>query len=195
MLILASRSPRRAALLEQVGIPFQAASSEVDEAVDPGEGPADHVRRLALAKAHAVRTQYPDAAIIGSDTAVVLDRQIFGKPADRAAAIDTLMALSGRTHEVLTGVALIAPGREDRFALSISQVTFRELTTGQAAAYWAVGEAADKAGSYAIQGLGAAFVQHIEGSYSGIMGLPIFETLALLRDVGIHCPIEHGDGV
>lgn len=195
MLILASRSPRRAALLEQVGIPFQTASSEVDETIDPSEGPADHVRRLAFAKANAVRGQYPDAPIIGSDTAVVLDRQIFGKPADRDAAIDTLLTLSGRTHEVLTGVALIAPDHQDRFALSISQVTFRELTAAEAAAYWASGEPADKAGSYAVQGLGAAFVEHIEGSYSGIMGLPIYETLALLRDVGIHCPIEHGEGV
>lgn len=195
MLILASRSPRRAALLEQVGIPFQTASSGVDETVDPGEGPADHVRRLAFAKAHAVRGQYPDAPIIGSDTAVVLDRKIFGKPADREAAIDALLTLSGRTHEVLTGVALIAPDHRDRFALNISQVTFRELTAGEAAAYWASGEPADKAGSYAVQGLGAAFIEHIEGSYSGIMGLPIYETLALLREVGIHCPIEPGEGV
>lgn len=195
MLILASRSPRRAALLEQVGIPFKAVSSEVDETIDPGEGPADYVRRLALAKAHAVRNEYPSAPILGSDTAVVLDRRILGKPADRDAAVETLLALAGRTHEVLTGVALIAPHDRDRFSLSISQVTFVEVTAEQAAAYWQTGEPADKAGSYAVQGLGAAFVRRIEGSYSGIMGLPIFETLALLREVGIHCPIEPGKGV
>jgi septum formation protein len=194
MLILASRSPRRAELLRQVGIPFQAVSAAIDETVKPGETPADYVRRLALAKADAVRRHYPEAPILGSDTAVVLNGRILGKPAGRDAAVEMLLALGGHTHEVLTGVALLSPEGHPRYALSISEVSFRKVDTDEAGAYWASGEPADKAGSYAIQGLGAAFVRHIAGSYSGIMGLPLFETLKLLSEVGIHCPIEGAGG-
>jgi septum formation protein len=195
MLILASQSPRRAQLLDQVGIAFEATSAAIDETIEAGEGPADYVRRLALTKADAVRRRIGHGVVLGSDTAVVIDRRILGKPRDRDAAIGMLRTLSGRTHEVLTGVALVGPPDQQHYALSISRVSFRVIPTDEAGRYWATGEPLDKAGGYAIQGLGAAFVERIEGSYSGIMGLPIFETLDLLRRVGIHCPIGGPSGV
>lgn len=195
MLILASQSPRRAQLLDQVGIAFEASSAGIDEAIQPGEGPADYVRRLALTKALAVHRRIEHDVVLGADTAVVIDRRILGKPSDRETAVGMLHTLSGRTHEVLTGVALVGPPDAQHYALSISRVSFRMISTDEAERYWATGEPIDKAGGYAIQGVGSAFVERIEGSYSGIMGLPIFETLDLLRRVGIHCPIEGPGGV
>jgi septum formation protein len=181
MILLASRSPRRAELLEQVGIRFRVAAAEVDERVLPGEAAAAYVERVTLAKARAA--QADGLPVLAADTAVVLGRRILGKPADRAEGLAMLAALSGRTHRVLTGVALLAG--ELRFALSVSRVRFRAIAADEAAAYWATGEPVDKAGGYAVQGLAAAFVEHIEGSYSGIMGLPLFETLQLLEQAGI----------
>jgi septum formation protein len=140
---------------------------------------------MSLAKAAAVldETRQP---VLGSDTAVVLDQQIFGKPTNRDDALAMLMALSGRTHRVLTGIAVIDVVADTRhYRLSSSRVSFRPITEEQAAAYWASGEPADKAGGYAIQGLGAVFIERIEGSYSGIMGLPLFETAQLLEQIGI----------
>jgi septum formation protein len=125
--------------------------------------------------------------VLGADTAVVLGERVFGKPRDRDDAVEMLLALSGRTHEVLTAVALAGTG--ERVVVSRSSVSFRSLDAAEAAAYWTTGEPADKAGAYAIQGLGATFVAHIDGSYSGIMGLPLFETLALLREAGIPGPL------
>jgi septum formation protein len=183
MIILASQSPRRAELLDQVGIPFRAVAANIDESVRPGEEPSTFVERMAMTKALAVRGRYPDAVVLGSDTAVVLDDRILGKPADREDAIAMLLALAGRTHEVLTGVAVV--GDTQRVALSRSRVRLRELTRAEAMAYWETGEPADKAGGYAVQGLAAAFVAHVDGSYSGVMGLPLFETLNLLAEVGI----------
>jgi septum formation protein len=188
MLILASQSPRRAELLRQVGIRFTVAPARIDERVAPDESPEDYVRRMASAKAAEVRSRHVASPVLGADTAVVLNTRILGKPAGREAAIDMLLALSRRTHTVLTGVALINAGTHYR--LSSSQVAFSEITRAQAAAYWATGEPADKAGGYAIQGLGAAFVTRIDGSYSGIMGLPLFETLALLRTINVRCTID-----
>jgi septum formation protein len=187
MLILASQSPRRAALLEQAGIPFQTAPADIDETRHAGEPPVEYVSRIALAKARAAREAHPDAAVLGADTAVVVGERVFGKPRDRTDAIGMLLALSNRTHEVLTAVALVAD--DERQVLSRSRVRFRRVEPGEAEAYWATGEPADKAGAYAIQGLGATFVAHIDGSYSGIMGLPLFETLALLRTIGVRGPI------
>jgi septum formation protein len=187
MLILASQSPRRAALLDQVGVAFATAPAAIDERVAPAEQAGDYVRRIAIEKARAVRERHPGDAVLGADTAVVLDRRIFGKPADRADATRMLLALSGRTHEVLTGVALVT--ERTAYALSVSRVSFRTIREAEAEAYWASGEPVDKAGGYAIQGLGAAFVERIEGSYSGIMGLPLFETLALLRTIGVRSGI------
>ncbi|MCB1786924.1 MAG: septum formation inhibitor Maf [Gammaproteobacteria bacterium] len=183
MIVLASQSPRRAELLTQVGLAFRVQAAHVDERVMPGEPAADYVRRIAVAKARAVRRDHPEQPVIGADTAVILDDAILGKPADEADGIAMLLRLAGRTHSVLTGVALVT----DRIAyrLNTSRVRFREIDPAEAAAYWASGEPADKAGGYAVQGLGAAFIEHIEGSYSGIMGLPLFETLQLLKQIGV----------
>jgi septum formation protein len=183
MIVLASQSPRRAELLRQVGIAFHTCPADIDESPLPGEAPGAYVERMATAKAIAVRRQFPQLPVLGSDTAVVVDDRILGKPADRDDAIRMLLALSGRSHEVLTGVA-IDSGRV-AYRLSRSEVWFRDLGADEAAAYWDSGEPADKAGGYAIQGRGAAFVARIDGSYSGIMGLPLFETLQLLSRIGI----------
>ncbi len=188
MIILASQSPRRAELLRQVGIEFRALPADVDERVLAGEGAADFVERVAITKAQAVHASYPDSPVLGADTAVVLDHRILGKPRDRADAIDMLLTLSGRTHEVLTGVALVSD--TTRYALNVSRVSFRELSAAEAEAYWASGEPADKAGGYAVQGLAAAFIERIEGSYSGIMGLPLFETVNLLKQAGVNTGID-----
>lgn len=185
MIVLASQSPRRTELLAQLGVSFTQRPATIDEAHRPGESPAAYVQRIATAKAEAVSD--PDAgAVVGSDTAVVVDGRIFGKPADRADALAMLRILSGREHEVLTGVAVVTPG-QSLYRLSTSRVRFRRIDPGEAAAYWETGEPHDKTGGYAIQGLAAVFVEHIAGSYSGIMGLPLFETADLLRRVGIRC--------
>jgi septum formation protein len=184
MIILASHSPRRAELLSQVGIEFRVQAADVDERVQADEGAADYVERVALAKARAVHALSPDLPVLGADTAVVLDQQILGKPVDRDDAIAMLLRLSGRTHEVLTGVAVVA--EQEQYRLSVSRVVFRQITEQEAASYWATGEPADKAGSYAVQGLAAAFIERLEGSYSGIMGLPLFETMQLLNAAGVH---------
>lgn len=183
MIILASQSPRRAELLDQVGVEFRAAPADIDEVVRDDERAADYVERIATAKAQAVRRQFPNHPVLGSDTAVVIDQTILGKPRDRDDAVRMLMTLSGRTHDVLTGVALVSD--RTRYALNLSRVSFRPIDENEAAAYWATGEPADKAGGYAVQGLAAAFIERIEGSYSGIMGLPLFETMQLLGQIGV----------
>ena len=180
MLILASQSPRRAELLRQVGVEFRVEPAALDETPLHNETAEDYIRRIAHAKADAVHRRNPDSPVLGADTAVVLGDRILGKPRDRDDAIDMLLALSGRTHRVLTGVALVA-GRYN-YRLSTNRVRFRTLDASEAASYWETGEPADKAGGYAVQGLAAAFIEHIEGSYSGIMGLPLFETLEMLKD-------------
>lgn len=183
---LASRSPRRRELLDQIGIPHQVVTITVDETPRPGEAPAEYVIRLALEKARAGRRQAGTAMlpVLAADTAVVVDDQVLGKPAGRDDAVAMLRRLSGRSHKVLTGVALAWDGRIDS-RLSVSRVVFRPIGRDEAAAYWASGEPADKAGGYAIQGLGALFVERLEGSYSGVMGLPLFETGELLALAGI----------
>jgi len=186
MLILASQSPRRAELLRQIGVDFRVAPAHIDETPRRAESPADYVVRMAREKARATAAQHPGALVLGADTSVILDDRILGKPADREEGIAMLLALSGREHQVLTAVALAGthPGQ----ALSASRVRFRPVGHEEAARYWATGEPADKAGGYAIQGLGAVFVERIEGSYSGIMGLPLFETAQLLADAGLSRP-------
>lgn len=183
---LASGSPRRRELLHQIGVPFRVVGTEVDEAVLPGEAPPDYVARLAAAKAEAGwgRSRDADAPVLAADTAVVLDGVILGKPADRPGGEAMLRQLSGRTHEVLTAIALrTADGLRAR--ISRSEVTFRKLAAGEAEAYWETGEASDKAGAYAIQGRAAIFVANLRGSYSGVMGLPLFETAELLGMAGV----------
>ncbi len=183
MIILASQSPRRAELLSQMGVAFRTAPADIDERVLPGESPTDYVQRIATAKAQAVHALHADMPVIGSDTAVVVDAQILGKPGGRDDAVRMLLALSGRSHQVMTGVAICHENIDYR--LSVSSVTFRTISQREAFAYWDTGEPADKAGGYAVQGLAAAFIERIEGSYSGIMGLPLFETMQLLNSVGV----------
>lgn len=166
-----------------MGIAFRTAPADIDEQVLPDETPADYVKRIAVAKAQAVHAVHPGMPVLGSDTAVVVDELVLGKPADRNDAIRMLLTLSGRTHHVMTGVAVCH--QQIDYALNISSVTFRAVSEQEAAAYWDTGEPADKAGAYAIQGLAAAFIQRIEGSYSGIMGLPLFETMQILKAIGV----------
>lgn len=188
LLHLASASPRRRELLLQIGVPHVRVDAPIDERVLPGESPFAYVERLARAKAAAGLAVLgrDDACVLGADTAVVLDGRILGKPADRADALAMLAALSGRSHEVLTAVAVAAAGR-CRSQVVSSRVHFRPLAAGEGEAYWDSGEPQDKAGGYAIQGLAAVFVDRLEGSYSAVVGLPLAETAALLAEFGIAC--------
>jgi len=182
-LILASQSPRRAELLQQIGISFTATPAEIDETPVGGESPEDFVRRMAVSKAQMIHAQHPQDIVLGSDTAVVLHGRILGKPDNREHAIEMLLSLSGREHRVLTGVAVVHA--ETEYAVSDNRVLFRDITLEEAERYWESGEPSDKAGGYAIQGHGAVFIERIEGSYSGIMGLPLFETAQLLARAGV----------
>ena len=188
-LYLASGSPRRRELLTQIGVPFLTQIAPIDENALPGESPIAYVERLALSKAQAglaALTDTADAVVLGADTAVVLDGRILGKPTDRADALATLSDLSGRTHEVLTAVALVSRERQVSRVVT-SQVTFRALSQAEIEAYWASGEPQDKAGCYGIQGLAAVFVSQLQGSYSAVVGLPLCETAALLAEFAIPC--------
>ena len=191
-LYLASGSPRRRELLTQIGVPFSTVSAAIDETPLVNEAATAYVERLAREKARAgykhVTASPPgdDFCVLGADTAVVLDGQILGKPVDEADALAMLMALSGREHEVLTAIALMDATRCETRVVS-SAVRFRNISTQEAARYWASGEPLDKAGGYAIQGLGAVFVSGLEGSYSAVVGLPVCETAELLGHFGIPC--------
>jgi septum formation protein len=184
---LASGSPRRRELLQQIGVSFRVVGTAVEEAVRPGEAPPAYVARLAAAKADAgwTRSRDPtDAPVLAADTAVVLDGKVLGKPADRQDAEGMLRQLSGRTHEVLTAIALrTTGGLESR--ISRSEVTFRSIPAVEVQDYWETGEPDDKAGAYAIQGRAAVFIADLRGSYSGVMGLPLFETAELLDRAGV----------
>jgi septum formation protein len=186
-LILASKSPRRLELLAQIGIRPSVRGADVDERPRPGEAPGDYVLRIALDKARAVRALAlagdDERPVLAADTAVICDDRILGKPADAADGARMLALLSGRAHRVLTGVALL--GRREQTVLSDTRVVFRSISPAEAAAYWATGEPRDKAGGYAVQGRGAVFVAGLEGSWSGVVGLPLFETAALLGLEGI----------
>lgn len=192
---LASQSPRRALLLEQIGVPYRLLLAPADEDVEaleaevPGELPAVYVARVAHAKLDAARRRLAAsglaaAPILCADTTVALGRRILGKPRDAADAMVTLQLLSGRTHRVLSAVAVAAEEHE-WFALSRSTVRFGHLPPGAAARYIESGEPFGKAGAYAIQGAAAAWVERVCGSYSGIMGLPLYETAQLLRQAGV----------
>jgi septum formation protein len=184
-IILASTSPRRRELLAQLGVPYEVVAVDVDESCRAGESPEDYVVRLALEKARAGVTAARRVAplVLGADTAVVLDGEILQKPAGRDDALAMLARLSGRTHRVLSGVALA--GRCECARVSDSLVTFRDIGARERLAYWETGEPADKAGAYAIQGLGAVFVRRLQGSYSGVVGLPLCETAEMLTQCGI----------
>jgi len=182
--ILASGSPQRTRLLSQLGIAHTAVAADIDETVLAQETAAVLAERLACRKAEALSIAYPDAVMIGSDTVVACGDRIFGKPADAGEAATMLDTLAGTTHRVISGVAVLARGQLHS-RISESAVTLRRLTADEIEAYIASGEPFGKAGAYAIQGLGALFVERLEGSYSAVMGLPLFETGALLRSVGI----------
>jgi septum formation protein len=188
---LASQSPRRRQLLDQIGVRYELLlpdaneDAEALEATRAGELPADYVRRVTLAKLGAARVRrqrrgLPDAPILCADTTVALGRRSFGKPADTAQAVAMLAALSGRTHRVITAVAL-ASGRRTRCEVKVSHVRFAAIPRADIDAYVASGEPFGKAGAYAIQSDAARWIEHIDGSYSGIMGLPLYETARLLR--------------
>ncbi len=181
---LASASPRRRDILRGLGLRFSYGGENLDESRHDGEAAADLVVRLALDKAAAAAARRPDTAVLGADTEVVLDQRIFGKPASRDEALDMLSRLSGRRHDVMTGVAVVI-GERRLTACSVSSVRFRTISPAEADAYWRTGEPQGKAGGYAIQGLAGIFAREISGSYSGIVGLPVCECAELLREAGI----------
>ncbi len=183
---LASASPRRVALLKGLGLTFTAAGVDIDETPRAGESAETMVQRLAAEKAQTgARAASPDCVTIGSDTTVCMEGQILGKPTNADHARAMLTALSGRSHQVLTAVSVVK-NAAIWHALSITSVQFRDIGRDEVASYWQTGEPHDKAGAYAIQGLGGMFVNSISGSYSGVMGLPIYETSELLAKAGIN---------
>jgi len=182
-LFLASQSPRRRELLHQIGCSFDVVDVDVPERREAGESPLDYVARVAREKAGAGLMQVaavPGAVVLGADTEVVLDGDVFGKPADATDAAAMLRRLSGRRHEVISAVWCVSAGREEH-AVNVTMVEFESLSEADIAAYVASGEAFGKAGAYAIQGRAAAFVRRLDGSHSSVMGLPLFETSQLLR--------------
>ena len=190
-LVLASASPRRRELLDQVGLRYRVAPAEVDEMMFPGEAATDYVLRIAAEKARqAASADTSGLPVLAADTSVVLDGVILGKPGDALHAADMLRRLSGRSHEVLTAVVLLLGDGTEFSELGVSRVTFAGLESGWINAYCATGEPLDKAGAYAIQGFAAQRISRIEGSYSGVMGLPLFETVQLLKKAGIQVPLN-----
>ncbi len=190
---LASSSPRRHEILTALGLRFTAAGVDIDETRYDGEPVADMVVRLAIAKAAAAREEVDQSIpVIAADTAVAVDDQVLGKPGSQEEALQMLTSLSGRTHTVLTGVALDYAGVV-RTATSRTEVRFREISPDEAQRYWQSGEPLDKAGAYAVQGIAGIFVEDISGSYSGVVGLPVFETVALLADAGLDVLPQHLD--
>ena len=184
-LILGSGSPRRQQLLQQLGVVFTSDAPDVDESLLADESPVEYVLRLAVTKARAVVSRHPGSVVLGADTTVFNDGNILGKPRSKEDGMAMLEALSGATHEVVSGVAIVAE-REEVFSV-ISKVTFRRLDAAEIDWYWETGEPADKAGGYGLQGAGGAFVETIEGSYSNVIGLPLAETVRVLRGFDIEC--------
>ncbi|MEM9385128.1 MAG: nucleoside triphosphate pyrophosphatase [Pseudomonadota bacterium] len=188
---LASASPRRATLLSQLGLRSRQYPVDVDESAHEGEDAADYVRRVTALKLETAVSRLsdeqadPSEPVLAADTAVVLDGEALGKPRDRTHALGMLKRLSGRPHQVFTHVAVADCSGAVHRATSVTQVCFRTVEEPEWVRYWASGEPCDKAGAYAIQGLGAAFIERIDGSYSGVMGLPLFETVQLLAKVGV----------
>ena len=186
MLHLASQSPRRRELLALLGLDFELLDVDVPEIRDPDEPARDYVRRVAREKAGAGLLKVmavPSSRVLGADTEVVLDDRVFGKPADASDAAAMLRTLSGRVHRVVSAVSLVSAAREAQ-VVSVSEVTFAVLDDAVVAEYIATDEWRGKAGAYAIQGRAQAFIAHLSGSYSGVMGLPLFETAGLLREFG-----------
>ncbi len=180
-LILASASPRRADLLAAAGFSFEVMPVEIDESVRPTEDPKDYVSRLALAKARTISRRNPGTTVLGADTAVVAGSRVLGKPADAREATEMLETLSGRSHDVLTGVAVCSNGHE-ACRVACTRVRFLQLSAAEIAWYVATPEPYDKAGGYAVQGLASRFVDTIEGSYSNVVGLPVSVVYGLLKE-------------
>ena len=186
-LILASASPRRRELLQQAGVEFSVVPSNAAEDVLAGEAPMDYALRVATAKAKEVAANHPGNWTLGADTIVVIDGEILGKPRDHADGKRMLRLLSGRTHQVMTAFVLIATGgQEYTHQLVTTTVTFKSLSDEQILSYLATGEPFDKAGAYAVQGIGAALVDKVEGSYTNVVGLPIDEVLEVLRSAELY---------
>ncbi|MFK8017340.1 MAG: nucleoside triphosphate pyrophosphatase [Gammaproteobacteria bacterium] len=187
-LVLASASPRRADLLRQIGVAFDVVPAAIDERQRDRESPQPYVERMAREKAAKVAACHGDAVVLAADTSVVVDDEVLGKPEDAQAAARMLGALSGREHDVITAVAISA-GSVLREVVTCTRVAMREIAQHEMHRYWQSGEPSDKAGGYAIQGLGAVFVRAIHGSYSGVVGLPLCETAELLQQSGIPCEL------
>ena len=198
-LILASQSPRRKSLLAQLGYQFTIQAADIDESVLFDEKPQDYVVRLAQEKAQVIfatlsKQQQKHAIVLGSDTCVVIDDDILGKPTDEAECIATLTRLGNRQHQVLTAIAIIRQTNSIKTMsqLVTTQVNFKALTLDEITSYWHTGEPCDKAGAYAIQGLGGQFISTINGSYSAVVGLPLCETAQLLAQAGLPSSINQG---
>jgi len=182
-LVLASQSPRRAELIGRLGLAFETLPADIDESYLPGETPPQHAERLSREKALRIAADRPEALVVGSDTIVVIDGEVLGKPRDRGHAMEMLARLSGREHEVCTGVAVAHGGRVES-GLERVRVRFRPLDARATGEYVATGEPMDKAGAYGIQGFGSALVEGIEGDYFAVMGLPVVRMLALIERFG-----------
>lgn len=189
---LASASPRRRELLEQVGLRFEVRPADIPEKRRAGEPIEAFVTRMALSKARAISAQVETGTpVLGADTVVVIAGEMLGKPGDRAEGLAMLAKLSGNMHEVFTAVALVTK-ESSSVELDVSKVWFGELDASQREAYWSTGEPADKAGAYAVQGIGAVFIERLEGSFSGVMGLPLHRTMRLLASHGVKVPVLSG---
>ena len=188
-ILLASASPRRRELLSQIGISFRSRSQDIDESRRAGESATDYVQRMATEKVEAALkslAQQSNWLVLGADTIVVCDQEVLGQPTSQSHALELLMQLSNRDHQVLTAVT-VASSSKFASRVSRSTVSFRAISPAEAGAYWRSGEPAGKAGGYAIQGYAAVFVKKLTGSYSGVMGLPLYETMQLLNQFGIEC--------
>lgn len=191
MIILASQSPRRQALMQLTGLAFTVRAADVDETMDPALPAAQEVCRVSQLKARTIAADSPDALVIAADTIVLIDGQVLGKPRCAQQAAQMLRQLSGRTHEVVTALS-VCQGQTIRSVTDVTRVTFRPLTDAEIAAYIATGEPMDKAGSYGIQGYGSMFVSHLDGDYFSVMGLPLCPLCALLREFGVKILAQEG---
>jgi septum formation protein len=188
LLVLASASPRRQQLLAQLGLVFEVAPADLDEAVLPGEDPRTYVERLARAKAAATSRKHPAAVCLAADTSVVVDDEILGKPANDENGRAMLRRLSGRSHVVMTGIAVAGPSQQSQVVET--KVRFRALCEQEIAWYVATGEGHDKAGGYASQARAGAFIEAMEGSATSVIGLPLCETISMLQRAGVELPWE-----
>lgn len=189
-LVLASQSPRRRELLSQLGYQFDCLPADIDESLIEDESPENYVKRLAYEKAlYIAKNQSDTTIVLGSDTSVVVDDTVLGKPYDFEQCQQHLFALSGNTHQVLTAISVVKAGLSKTVLIS-TEVEFKMLSIDEIKNYWATGEPQDKAGSYGIQGIGGQFVKNISGSYSAVVGLPLYETAQLLAEFGLPTQVQ-----